>query len=132
VNPPTEDIKDILESSAAGLGLALGTDLFVAKMPDEPDICYCLYDTGGDEPQANYEYQMPRVQVRARGKKGGYRNAWLGLAAVRDALHGVNNEVWNSTRYVGIWCESDILAVGYDDSNRPLLTVNLRIHRTTA
>ena len=132
MNPPSEDLKDILESSAAALGLTFGTDLFISKMPDNPDICYCLYDYPGEPPEVNYEYDMPSVQVRIRGKKGGYRNAWLAAKDIRDVLHGIHNEEWNSARYIGIWCQSDILAVGYDDNNRPLLTVNFRIHRATA
>lgn len=132
MNPQSEDIKDKLVSSQAGLGLTFGTDLFISEMPDEPDICYCLYDTGGVDPQANYEYDMVHLQVRARGGKGGYRAAWLAIKDIRDELHGTYGETWNGTRYIGIWCMGDILFAGYDKNGRPLLTVNFRIHRTSA
>lgn len=132
MNPPSEDIKDKLVSSQAGLGLVFGTNLFISKMPESPNTCYCIYDTGGGEPEANYEYDTPTMQILARGNKGGYRSAWSALKDIRDELHGSYGETWNGTRYIGIWCQSDILFAGYDDNNRPLLTVNFRIHRTTA
>jgi hypothetical protein len=132
MNPPSEDIKDMLVASSAGLGHTFGIDMFISEMPDSPDVCYCIYDTGGIEPEVQYEYDRPAVQVRVRGAKSGYRSAWLAAKDIRDTLHGVHNETWNSTRYVGIWCMGDILFAGYDDSGRPQFTINFRIHRVSA
>lgn len=132
MNPASEDIKDMLVASAAGLGLTFGTDIFISKIPDTPDVCYCIYDTGGMDPESQYEYDRPTVQVLCRGANGGYRAAWLAAKDVRDVLHGVSNETWNSTRYIGVWCMGDVLFAGYDESERPLFTINFRIHRASA
>ena len=130
MNPSSEDIKDILESSAVGVG-TFATDLFIGKEPDSPNACVTIYDTGGAEPEAGYVYDYPTIQIRIRGEVGGYRNAYLKAKEVRDALHGRINEIWSSTRYIGIWAMSDILFLGIDDKQRPIFTVNFRIHRTT-
>ena len=131
MNSPSEDIKDILESSAVGLGLVFGTDLFVSRMPETPDQCVAVFDTGGEPPQPSFVYLKPTIQVRIRGAKTGYQTAYTLAESIRDALHDLTNETWNSTRYVGIWATSDIFFIGYDENDRPLFSVNFRIHRTS-
>jgi len=130
MNPPSEDIKDILESSQSGTGLVFGTDLFIGEEPVSPDQCITIYDTGGPEPQAGYVYDYPTVQVRIRGNKGAYKETWALADTIKSALHGLHNESWNGTKYHGIWCQSDIIFIGYDDNSRPVFTVNFRIHRS--
>lgn len=112
------------------MALTFGTDLFVSEMPETPDECVCVYDTGGYEPEANFNYERPTVQVRVRGSKGAYVAAYTLTQDIRDALHALANHTINSARYIGIWCESDILPLGYDNNHRPMLSVNFRIHRT--
>ena len=131
MNPPSQDIKDILAASSS-LALTFATDLFVSEIPDTPDECVCVIDTGGFEPEANFNYERPTVQVRVRGAKGDYVNAHNLAQSVRDELHGLANHTINAARYIGIWCESDIMSLGYDKNHRPMLSVNFRIHRTEA
>lgn len=131
MQPPSEDIKDYLEGISS-LALTFATDLFISEMPTTPDNCVCIYDTGGYEPEANYTYQRPTIQVRVRGAKGEYLAAHEQAQAIRDELHGLHNETINSARYVGIWQEGDIISAGQDDNKRPNVTMNFRIHRTTA
>ena len=131
MNAPSEDVKDILEGITS-LALTFATDLFVSEMPAEPDGCVCVYDTGGDDTEANYVYEKPTVQVRVRGAKGGYLTAHALAQSIRDTLNGEHDYTINGARYIGIWAVGDVLSVGYDDNHRPLLTVNFRLHRTNA
>jgi len=131
MNPPSEDIKDILEGTSA-LALTFKTDLFISEMPTSPDDCVCIYDTGGDPPEADYTYERPTIQVRIRGARGRYRDAHNFAQAIRDTLNGEHNYMINQTRYLAIWTVGDVLFVGYDDNHRPLLTINFRLHRTNA
>lgn len=131
MQPPSEDIKDYLEG-VSSLALTYGTDLFISEIPKEPDNCVCIFDTGGYDPEAQYIYQRPTIQVRVRGAKGEYLAAHEQAQAIRDELHGLHNETINGVRYVGIWQEGDIISVGQDDNKRPNVTMNFRIHRTTA
>ena len=128
---PSVDIKDILEATSS-LALTFGADLFVSEMPDTTDECVCVYDTGGFEPEANFVYERPTVQVVVRGTKGAYVVAYNLIQGIRNALHALANHTTNGARYIGIWCQSDIMSLGYDKNHRPMLSVNFRIHRTEA
>lgn len=130
MNPTSQDIKDILVSSSAGLDLTLGTNLFVSLMPDSPDLCVALFDGPGFAPEPNYEYYRPAVQVRVRGNKSGYLAAWSLAESIRAVLRAVSNETWNATRYIQIWCAGEIFPLGQDENNRPLLSMNFNVHRT--
>ncbi len=129
MNPPSKDMKDILAGNSA-LALTVDTDLFYAEMPDTPDACVCIYDTPGFPADPHQTYERPTVQVRIRGAKGGYDAAQLQGQAIRDLLNGLNEETWNSARYIGIWATGDVGFVYFDDNRRPVFTVNFRIHRT--
>ncbi|HDS00518.1 MAG TPA: hypothetical protein ENO22_05660 [candidate division Zixibacteria bacterium] len=131
MNAPSHDIKDILGADSS-LGLVFRTNLFVSEMPASPDECVAIYDTGGSDPEENFVYKRPTIQVRIRGAKGKYRDAYALAKDIQDSLHVVANYTINSTRYIAIWAQGDILFLGYDDNHRPLLTVNFRMHRTNA
>ncbi len=135
MNSPSEDITDILLESDAGLDLVFGKSLFFSKEPDDKntqDKVVTVYDTGGDEPVAQYFYEYPNVQIRIRGDKFKYKEAYSLLNSIKNELHGTNNKTINGARYVGIWASSDIISLGYDEENRPILTVNFRLQRTIA
>lgn len=127
MNPPSEDIKDFLIDGAVG---TFGIDIFISKEPTTPHACVTVFDTGGENPDAHLVYDKPTVQVRVRGAKGSYEAAFVTAQAVRAALHGQANVVKNGTTYIGVWAVGDIMFIGYDDNDRPLLTINFRIHRT--
>lgn len=129
MNPPSVDIKEILAAESS-LALTYATDLFVSEMPDSPGACVAVYDTGGENPESNYIYQRPTVQVRVRGDRGGYVAAHTLAQDIRDTLHDSTGYEASGSRYVGIWCQGDVLFIGYDDKHRPLFSVNFRMHRT--
>jgi hypothetical protein len=131
MNAPSVDIKDLIEGTSA-LGLTFAADLFVSEMPPTPDECVSVHDTGGYGAEVDYTYERPTVQVRVRGGKGEYEVAHAIAQDIRDALNGQANVSLNGARYVGIWCEGDVMSLGYDDNHRPLFTVNFRLHRTDA
>jgi len=133
MNPPSKDIVEILEQSSTGIGYTFGTNMYVGEMPDSPDACIAVYDTGGGQPAPNYTYDYPSIQVLVRGGRAGtttYKDTWDIAKLVMDALHGLNEETWNGARYIQIIANSDIIAVGKDESKRPLFSIHFNIHRT--
>lgn len=134
MNAPSEDIKTILEAESS-LGLTLATNLFISEMPDNdesPDECVAIMDSGGETAEPDYVYQKPFVSIQVRGNRGDYTVAYALADDIRTALHGLANyEIASSARYIGIWCEGDVIAVGRDQKKRPMFTVNFRMHRTT-
>lgn len=132
MNSSSVDIKDYLESSASATGLVFNTDLFISREPEEPDAVVTIYDTTGEDAQANYVYKKPNIQVRIRSPRQDYITGYATAESIFDALHGLANITINSTRYIGIWAIGDINLIMWDENDRAILTVNFRIHRTTA
>lgn len=132
MNSPAEDISTILVLSSSVTGLTEGTDLFISREPSKPDVVVSIFDTGGGEPQSTAErYEFPTVQVRSRGTAiTGYADAYAKLELIKLALHKFANQTIGGTKYIGIWASSDIIPLGYDDNNRPMFSLNFRIHRT--
>jgi len=128
MNPPSEDIVEILEQSSVGIG-TFATDLFLHQMPDTPDACISVHDTGGFDPEP-HDYNKPTVQVRVRGDKMGYLDAWNQAEDIKDALHELTNETFGGTRYIQIMMQGDILDIGDDEKGRPVLTLNFLVHRS--
>ena len=132
-NPPSKDIVEILEQSSTGLGYTFGTNMFIGVLPDTPDECIAVYDTGGSSPAPNYDYYYPMVQVIVRGSSSGataYKDTWDTIEIVKQALHGLHGETWNGAVYIQIMAMSDILRLGPDDHGRPLFSLNFGVHRT--
>ena len=135
MRPPSEDIKDLLDGEST-LGLTFATDLFVSDMPATPDFAVCVYDSGGLPAESGYVYERPTVQVRVRGAKGGYIQAFETAQSIHDFLirlwqGGQGAMTVGGARYVGIWPMAAPQFVGYDENHRPQVTVNFRLHRTT-
>lgn len=131
MNAPSEDVKDYLVGVSA-LALEFATNLFISEMMDEPDECTCIYDTGGTPAEPHITYERPTFQIRVRGVRGEYQDAYDLAQAIKIELNGVNNETIATSRYIGIWLNSDIIFVGYDEKHRPLFSINFRAHRTDA
>jgi len=129
MNPPSEDIKDIITQSG-GAG-TFGANVFIRNEPSRPDDCVTIYDTGGFPADLATDLYLPTVQIRVRGRVGGYKTAWEKAKLIKDILHGIHNEVWNATRYLLISAMGDILNIGKDDRGRPVFTLNLSTMRTS-
>lgn len=138
MNPVAEDIKDIMVDSNLAIGdfaATTGWSIHVTDMPDDdntPDTCIAVLDTGGPGPDpvpAN-NIGNPTFQVIVRGAKMGYQDAWDKAREILVGLHGKANESWNGTRYIQILATSDIIPLGYDESRRPLFSINFSVMRT--
>jgi hypothetical protein len=132
MNPASEDVKDLLLAESS-LALTFGTDLFISEIEEsatEPALG--VYDTGGPDRDLATDIEEPMVQIRVRGAKGGYLAAHEKLQAAATALHGQANITQGGARYLLIAVQTEVLFVGYDGNQRPMLTVNLRTIRTAA
>jgi len=127
-NPSSQDIKDMLVSSSSGLGVVFGTDLFIASLPDSPNVCTVITDTGGND-QGQYGYEYPRIQIIHRNTD--YITGYDFMRDIKYYLHlERNNETWNGTRYIQIAVRSDILFLGIDDKNRYQFSLNFQVQRS--
>lgn len=131
MNSPSVDIGTMLVND---LGLILGLNLFISKTPTSPDKCVTVIDSGGYNPSLPLSkievIDNPAVQILVRGNKQNYLEAYALLEEIKRYLHGKSQHTVGLTRYIIILAESDILSLGYDDNNRPLLSCNFLINRT--
>jgi len=133
MNPPSEDLKDILEGISA-LGLAFPTNLFVGEEPSEPDTCVTIFDTPGYPPQLTFtqgeNYFRPSVQIRVRGRN--YLTAYSLINDIKEELHGLGPEVINGAVYTVIMCNQEPFLLDFDKNNRPRFVVNFDLQRKEA
>lgn len=134
MNSFSEDAKDILTaaslSDAIGIyGASSGWAISIAREPEKPSTAITLYDTGSwGPPSPVLQEDYSSLQVRVRGAKQGYEDAYAKALAVREVLHAYHGTV-NGTRYSAIFAMTDITHIGWDDQARPLLTTNYRAIR---
>ena len=133
MNVPSLDFTDMIlaDPSVITEDLTFAVNLFIGKMPDAPDLCVCIYDTGGPAPAPNYVLNKPTIQIRVRGSQNGYQTAYDLAQSIKEMLGDVHNRVVNSTRYIGVWVMSEVSFVGYGAKDRPEFTFNLLSQRTT-
>ena len=123
MNPPTEDIKDILTTDT---GLVFADDLFIGAEPSSPNNVVTLYDTGGGGFDLA-SYREPTIQARIRNTS--YPKGWNQADEVARTLQTVNGRKVNGTHYGSIWLQSEILFVERDDDGRFVFTCNFRMKR---
>jgi len=134
VSAPAKDVTDYLDGLSS-LALDLGTNLATGEIPDGDAISdryVGVFDSGGFDPQPNYDYERPTVQVRVRGNRGDYLGAHSLAKAIQVALNGQVDLELGSSRYLGVWAQGDVLFIGWDEAKRPIFTINFRLHRTAS
>jgi hypothetical protein len=124
----------MLEDESA-LNLEIGDNLHYTEMPEEPNACVSVMDSGGYEQVPGLDYRIPTVQVRVRGSRGTYSTIYAKALAIQSFLltvHGNGEIEIGGSRYFGIWAEGDVLDIGPDENGRPEVSMNFRCHRATA
>lgn len=121
------DIKDVIVYE--GLG-TFGTDIFIGKMPDSPHNAICLYDSSSGAPSPKFIIDQPAVQVRVRNSS--YSDGWAKIKAVCDVLNGRGTEIINDTLYSGFWAMNDPQFLQYDEQDRAIFVLTLKIIREPA
>jgi len=130
MNPPSEDIKDILVAESA-LGLTFGTDLFIGMEPTSPDNCVTIFDTPGGTPDLTLgndsSYGYPHLQIQIRNRS--YPTGWSLAFDIKNCLHGRGPETWNGSLYTVIRCLNEPFLLDRDENNRARFIVNLEAQR---
>lgn len=116
-----EQIATYLQSQSIG---TIASDLFIGNMPDTPNNCVAVINTGGLEPSIDIPDKTPTFQVLIRNTD--YEAGELKLAAVRTALHQFMNDylVANQTYVYYIYLSSEGGHIGKDVNGRDEWSVN--------
>jgi hypothetical protein len=119
-------VGDYLQAQSQG---TLGTNLFLAVMPESPDVMTCVYETVGLAPQftmgtAAVAVDQPGLQVICRSARGDYPAARNKADAIRLLLGAVIETTLSGVHVMRISPDGSILSMGEDDNGRPLVSVN--------
>ena len=104
---------------------AVGTDIFLGLMPDQPDNCIALFEYAGSPPDLHWPGEYPGLQVRVRDKS--YAAARSKIREVMAALHGLHEQTLSGTRYLLIKARGSPEILKRDASNRIELVLNFEI-----
>ena len=104
---------------------AVGTDIFLGLMPDQPDNCIALFEYAGSPPDLHWNGEYPGLQVRVRNKS--YAAARTKIGEVMEKLHGLHEQTLSGTRYLLIKARGSPEVLKRDNNNRVELFVNFEI-----
>lgn len=103
---------------------SLATNLFYGYLPDEPDNCIAVLDTGGSEPDNYLPTKEPTFQVFIRWAS--YSTGKAKLDAIRTALHKQENTqlIPSGEYFYFILAMSEGGHLGRDESARDTFSIN--------
>jgi hypothetical protein len=121
-----EAVGDYLVANSFGV---LGTNLFLAVMPDKPDDMTCVYEATGNIPQFTFgadpwAIDRPLIQVTCRAPRGDYPVARDRAELIRVLLGKVANQTLSGLHVLRISPQGSVNPIGEDDNQRPVVTVN--------
>lgn len=113
----------------------VGGDVFLLRLPPDPDRAFRVAPYGGGEADAKHGEDEPHVQVWIRGRPHDSAGALDDAQRVYDRVHGLHERPLPG----GTWLEHAIcdhggpIYVGPDEHGRHEFTVNFRVgvERTT-
>jgi len=113
--------------------LALGTNLFLAKMPDTPDVCVCVYEYQGVAPIETFgnkaiEIDRPSVQIAVRAGRDDYPAARDLADTLRTLVSGMSNVTVGSVLVMRVASSGSLYSLGADALDRPRVVFNLDCH----
>lgn len=125
--------------AAQGLGLTPATNLFVAVLPDQPDLCVGVFEYGGTAPTMTLTGQgapeskldNPYFQVRTRASMGGYVTGNTLANNIYSKLQGICEQTLNAggALFHLIVAQQSPVFIGQGDASkqRPEWTQNFRV-----
>ena len=123
-----EDMRGIL--ATAGVGTITPNkewSLNISRMPSEPNRQLAISRTGGKASDPKWALDYPSMQVMIRGNPSDYIATRDKAQNVKDELLGLNSQTIGDTRWVSVTAIGDVNWLGYDENERPMLSVNFAL-----
>lgn len=125
---PSVTVKDLLVASGVGqFGPGTGWRIYVGKDPFEPDSVITVRDSPGRNPHPALLLDFPSIQVTVRAAQGDYRGAYGKAVEVKNTLLGLPSQDLGGDRWLSVTMAGDIQSIGWDDRNRPILSLNFNL-----
>lgn len=121
-----EAIGDYLANHSQG---TLAVDLFLARMPENPDVCVTVFEYEGTPPLEAFgntasSVDRPRIQIKVRASRDDYPTARDKAQAIRDLVGAISNETISGISLLRVKPLGGILPLGFDQQDRPIVAVN--------
>lgn len=102
----------------------LGSNLFIGHMPDSPDTCVAVYETGGLQPSIELPTNNPTFQVLIRATT--YEIGRAIMASIRSHYHQLYNTrlVPGGTYFYSINVQGEGGALPRDPNELDLFSIN--------
>lgn len=123
-----EDMRGLL--AAAGVGSItpnIEWSLNLSRMPASPNRQFSIVRTGGKPSDPKWALDYPSMQVMVRGNPGDFIIARDKAQNAKDALLGLTSQTIGDTRWVSVTAIGDVNYLGYDENERPMLSVNFAL-----
>ena len=123
-----DDVADVVSSGGAG---TVGTTIFKGILPDLPDACVAVMESGGFPPVHTMNanpgtavVERPRVQIVCRAARDDYEAARTKAHDVMKLLDGLGERSVNGTTYKWIAAVQSPFLMGRDENGRVLISTN--------
>jgi len=121
-----EAIGDYLQSASVG---TLGTNLFLAIMPETPDTLITVYENNGNRPyftmgDAAIAVDRPVIQVICRAGRQDYPTARDKAQQIRSLLGAVTEQTVSGVSIMRIEPQGSVTPMGEDENLRPMVSIN--------
>jgi hypothetical protein len=131
-----ESIGDYLQNTSSAFGAhasqgTLGTNLFLATLPESPDACTAIYENSGTPPafmmgDGGIAIDYPMLQIISRATKEDYPTARDKIEVIRNLLASITDVTISGVHVLRIEPMGSVNPLGIDSKQRPLLSVNFR------
>lgn len=108
---------------------AIASVVFLENMPDQPDTCFVLYDTGGGPPALTQGDNTDSPSWQFQSRSASAQTARQNLLTVFQALHGIAETDVHGVRFKLLWfLQSNPVSLGRDEKQRYLFSMNARAY----
>lgn len=131
MSTPTEDVAQHI--AGMGLGLAIGTDLFQAIMPEKPSDAVSVMPQGGGDPDMTLDSQAPRHD-NVRLSVWVRRSSWAAAESLAWTFYyrlSLSNADVNGNPYLSIRPAGPPFLLSRDRHERVIASVNFAVKRPT-
>lgn len=121
-----EAIADLVDAQTS---LTLGSNLFIGRFPDDPDLAACVYEYEGAVPvetfrDGGWSLDMPRLQVVTRASREDYPTARDLAITIRSVVGAVVDQTLSGVTVLRVQALGSPMPLGLDAHNRPRFSVN--------
>jgi len=121
-----EAVGDYLQAQGQG---TLGTDLFLAVMPNSPNACVAVYENSGSKPSFTmgtdpWAIDRPLIQVIVRSNEGDYPAARDKAQAIRVLLGSLIDVTISGVKIMRVESQGSVIPMGEDENLRSMISIN--------